>query len=401
MQHCRKPTNIASLKNLREVWDRSPDSSRLSAAAGIDDVTPVDFAKDLIANLEHVRQRMLYPVFAFQDLKPHPIAKEDGSDRIICIPTVADRLIQRSIVKHLNRGDKLGIELSVSHGFRKKMGVRTAVDDARKYRKTFPWVLKCDISSFFDNIQREQLILRIRKRLGADSSIKFIEGAIHCEIGRSSKPVNARVSKSRIKPGVGLRQGMPLSPVLANFELREFDLAFMKARIPIVRYADDFIIFSNSEADCNSHFNRCAELLGGLGHILKEPKPNSKTCIVGPCQDVDFLGYTLHQTRQGDCSLLVPRKTFDRVRHEFNKFGVFDSVFPSEFRSIRRTIMHLEDMKRGYQHAYALAENNQGFTDCLEHWHKAALTSLLTSCLGTDAVTKLDAKRREFLGFPR
>lgn len=58
------------------------------------------------------------------------------------------------------------------------------------------------------------------------------------------------LSDSGIKRGKGLRQGMPLSPILSNFLLRDFDQAFTAAHSDFVRYADDLIILACTREEC-------------------------------------------------------------------------------------------------------------------------------------------------------
>jgi len=50
----------------------------------------------------------------------------------------------------------------------------------------------------------------------------------------------------------GVRQGMPLSPILANLVLAEFDREVERAAIEMVRYVDDFLIFFASKAAANA-----------------------------------------------------------------------------------------------------------------------------------------------------
>lgn len=55
-----------------------------------------------------------------------------------------------------------------------------------------------------------------------------------------------------MKPLQGVRQGMPLSPLFANFYLCDFDDLIKKAGLNCIRYADDLIFFSDSEKNANT-----------------------------------------------------------------------------------------------------------------------------------------------------
>ncbi|WP_410052242.1 reverse transcriptase domain-containing protein [Bradyrhizobium sp. SZCCHNS30582] len=94
--------------------------------------------------------------------------------------------------------------------------------------------------------------------------------------------------------GRGLRQGMPLSPILANLVLSEFDAAFRRERIEMVRYADDLLVFFNSKRDARSGFEFVRTQLGRQGLTIPElGDDNSKTQIVAAEQPVYFLGLEL------------------------------------------------------------------------------------------------------------
>jgi hypothetical protein len=49
---------------------------------------------------------------------------------------------------------------------------------------------------------------------------------------------------------IGLRQGMPVSPMLSNLLLKRFDEGLDKQGIVAVRYADDIAVFARSREEC-------------------------------------------------------------------------------------------------------------------------------------------------------
>jgi len=77
-----------------------------------------------------------------------------------------------------------------------------------------------------------------------------VKAAIACEVDDSDPRIWRVLSDSGIKRGKGLRQGMPLSPILSNFLLRDFDQAFTAAHSDFVRYADDLIILACTREEC-------------------------------------------------------------------------------------------------------------------------------------------------------
>lgn len=172
-----RPTKIASLDNLLEAWNSSPDSKGVGKAPGIDRRKPVAFGQDLYRNLQAIRSKLLAGPYEFSRLRPIPIRKSNSKGyRIICIPTVENRLVQRLIGNYLNKGDKLGIHNSVSYGFIAGRGTSKALRKATRLRCTHPWAFKSDITSFFDTIDRTNLTSALRRRLGGSSIVPHLGG---------------------------------------------------------------------------------------------------------------------------------------------------------------------------------------------------------------------------------
>src|SRR5436305_2011865 len=69
--------------------------------AGIDGVRIDDFAADGVANINKLARQLRSRTFAFGDLRPHFVPKPNGNLRLICVPTVTDRIVQRALLGHL------------------------------------------------------------------------------------------------------------------------------------------------------------------------------------------------------------------------------------------------------------------------------------------------------------
>jgi RNA-directed DNA polymerase len=65
---------------------------------------------------------------------------------------------------------------------------------------------------------------------------------IDCEI-KVTRWNRSNIEKHGVEMRVGVRQGMPLSPILANLVLSEFDGKIERYGLKMVRYADDIAIF--------------------------------------------------------------------------------------------------------------------------------------------------------------
>jgi retron-type reverse transcriptase len=163
-------------------------------------------------------------------------------DRVICIPTVRDRVVQRAIVHYLDSSKRLPIYNPSSFGFIKGQGTKKAIDKAVEFRSLYEWCVKADIESFFDQVPRPFLKERISAVLQNHSLVPLICSAISCEI-RGAPDIQARAAAQGIRGGLGIRQGMPLSPMLANLVLSKFDRAIAANQIPMIRYGRPVTIF--------------------------------------------------------------------------------------------------------------------------------------------------------------
>src|SRR5690606_21255352 len=155
-------------------------------------------------------------------------------------------------------------------------------------REEYEWCLKTDIESFFDKIPRPYLKSCVQKHLGLHSLTPLICNAIDCE-AKITSDNRHKISKQGIKSGLGVRQGMPLSPLLANLVLSNFDHEISKKGIEMVRYADDLVLFFHSKSDAYSGERIVRTLLQELQLNIPKIADDSKTAIVPSANPLDFL----------------------------------------------------------------------------------------------------------------
>lgn len=85
---------------------------------------------------------------------------------------------------------------------------------------------------------------------------------------------------------VGVLQGSPLSPLLANIYLHPFDVSMINAGHRMARFADDWVILCPTQDKAEIAYNEALRSLGKL-HL----KANlSKTHILSPEQKLEWLG---------------------------------------------------------------------------------------------------------------
>lgn len=285
-----RPVRILSKAALERAWNECRDSTTSPGRPGVDGVKAQQFAAKLDANLSRIARDLREGSFGFSALRAVFIPKSNSDrDRLICIPTVQDRLVQRAIASYLNTRRLLPVYRSSSFGFIKGRGTKEAIAAVIKYRAQYRWCLKTDIEAFFDRIPRAYLRGRIDSCLGKSSLIPLLYKVIDSE-AKVTPQNREKFTKQKIRRGCGVRQGMPLSPLLANLALSEFDREIEKIRIPMVRYADDLAFFFHSKDDALAGKGRIVALLEKIQLTIPEISRESKTAVISHDDKMDFLG---------------------------------------------------------------------------------------------------------------
>jgi group II intron reverse transcriptase/maturase len=390
-----KPLRILSKARLRHVWNESRDSTKHAGAAGIDRETAKQFAANLDSNLDQVVKRLHEGSYGFSGLRPVFIEKPGtNKERVICIPTVRDRLVQRTIVEYLVSSQKIPIRNSSSFGFIRGLGTSDAIVKAVEFRSVYEWCLKTDIESFFDQIPRPLLKEKVSASLRDHSLVPLICKAIDCEI-KGSFDVQARAARQGIHHKSGIRQGMPLSPILANLVLSKYDRAVERRRIPMVRYADDLLLFFGSKEEARSGQAFVEDQLAGAGLRLSQ----TKTTLHGPEKSIFFLG--LEIAFLGSLSKYVARispqqilKIRDRLETEYSYSSIVKS---QDIKTLSDAVLALSRSVAAYLGAYRQADNYVRLLSDLERTMKSVQLNLYTDIFGTDVIENLNDAKRRFL----
>ena len=97
----------------------------------------------------------------------------------------------------------------------------------------------------------------------------------------------------------GTPQGGVISPLLANIYLHAFDRAWAERGVgELVRYADDFVVACEPQAEAERAHKLASELMGELGLAL-HPDKTRVVDLRGGRAGFDFLGCHLHARMSG------------------------------------------------------------------------------------------------------
>lgn len=401
-QKSPRPLKLASLSHLKYICKNSPASKKKSY--GTDGVTTEQFKQNISANLEKIHNDLIKNEYCFNQLRFIPIKKDNNKKRIICIPTAQDKLVQRLLLHHLTYKtirneslprDRLGICSKISYGSYKGKSLHQAIDNAIKYRNYFPWVLKVDISAFFDNIDRNYLIQFLRLNLKKSSLLPLLEQVIGCDIKTGNKADREFLKANGIIPGKGLRQGMPLSPFLSNIILHTFDKMMEKKGLPIIRYVDDIVVFSDSENNCKQYQDLITKKLNDLGlNVATE-----KTEIKSPRESVIFLGIEIYKLKKKDSyDKKIPAIAIESAVNELRKYKSYSNVC-SEGLDYPTLMKKMDFSIGGYKNTYSSKICNYNeFINRLISMKKEVADSLLEEVLTKEVFKTLTSSQKMFLG---
>ncbi len=227
---------IFGRENLLQAWHRVRSNQ---GAAGVDGVSIADFPAYLRQHWGTIRQKLDDGSYMPSPVKRVDIPKPDGTSRPLGIPTVMDRVIQQAMAQVLSPLWERDFS-EHSYGFRPQRSAHMAVQAVQKMAKNTrkKWVVDCDLKSFFDTVNHDVLMQRIRQKV-EDHRVLILIGK-YLRAGVILRNGNHEETRK------GMPQGGPLSPLLANILLDELDKELENRGHQFARYADDFTILCSS-----------------------------------------------------------------------------------------------------------------------------------------------------------
>jgi RNA-directed DNA polymerase len=205
---------------------------------GADGMTVQELSEYLKEDWPAIREQLLRGTYKPQPVKRVEIPKPDGGVRKLGIPTVLDRFIQQAVMQVL-QGKWDGTFSEHSYGFRPGRSAHHAVEKAQQYIAAgYRWVVDLDLEKFFDRVNHDKLMAKIAERVGDKRLLKLIRTFL--TVGVMEDGLVSPVDQ-------GTPQGGPLSPLLSNIVLDEFDRELERRGLRFARYADDSNIYVRSQ----------------------------------------------------------------------------------------------------------------------------------------------------------
>lgn len=390
---------VTSAESLDDAWQLMVTKARPQSrmTSGVDGQTIDEIQRNPGRHIERLSSDLRSRSFKFSQLKPHFVPKPNSTkERLICVPTVRDRIVQRSALTFLTKKYRSLLANDISYGFVEGRSVAEAAARACNLRKSRQWVYKTDIAAFFDTVGRDRLAETLKQRIKERSLWPLLLGAGACEVAADRPGVKAKLAKTGIREGLGVRQGMPLSPFFANLFLSGFDREVIKRKFAAVRYADDLIFLADSENQCLEIDEFCRVELSRIGLAIPLLSAATKTIIWRPEQEAEFLGLGL-RANAGQYELILMKSQYDKIREQLLLLGSIEYL-NSRGITLATLGAHIQARISGYMSAYQHCTNLAELERALSDLHAKVLRLVYGPSGLKIELNNLGSAERAFLG---
>lgn len=328
--------DIVSINKIKDVYDGIYKNTCHKAKLVRFELTKTSNIVKIYNTLKNKHYNHLkYNVFIIKEPKYRIIMSELMYDKIVnhliskyvLIPTLSRKLIEQNVATRTGKGSKEGIR------YMKKYinSIKENYDNI--------YILKCDISKYFYNIDHEILInklshenfdkdiLKVLINIISSTNNDYINDLIDSSISREVSHLEDMniydlelrkkqlYSLPRYRKGKGLPIGNETSQLLAIYYLNELD-HYIKEQLHIkyyIRYMDDFILIHHDK----EYLKKCLNLINKKLSYLKLSL-NKKTQIYNLKSGVIFLGYKFI-LKDKKLVILLNNQTRKKIKRKLRK----------------------------------------------------------------------------------
>ena len=199
----------------------------------------------------------------------------------LTVPAVRDRVAQEVLRRLLNPIFEAKFH-EHSYGFRPGRSCHQAVEKVLEMGgQGYRWVLDADISGFFDNLCHRAVMRELAAEVADGNILRLVEKFLKAGVMEGGKFLPTRV---------GTPQGGVASPLLANIALNVLDWHLHARGFRFVRYADDFVVLCQSEAEAKEALTVVQQLLAERLGLSLSPE---KTKVTRFHEGFTFLGFDI------------------------------------------------------------------------------------------------------------
>lgn len=278
---------ILDRENLNRAYKQV---KRNHGAPGIDGMTIEAALPWLKENRDGLLQSIREGRYKPRPVRRKEIPKPDGSGvRKLGIPTVVDRIIQQAVAQQLQPMFE-PLFSDGSYGYRPGRSAQQAIRKIKAYAEQgYVHAVEIDLSKYFDTLNHELLLHLLRKQIQDKRVIDLIKK--YLKSGVMENGVRRETEE-------GSPQGGPLSPLLANIYLNEFDQEMESRGVTVIRYADDIVVLAKSKRAAMRLLESSRTYLEERLKLQMNTQKSKVVSIVAQ-KHFKFLGYALGKNGNG------------------------------------------------------------------------------------------------------
>ena len=328
-------------------------------APGVDGMTVHELRDRLPELLDSLKESIRAGKYKPKPVRRTEIPKPDGGVRNLGIPTVTDRLVQQMMAQLMVPiFDPMFSDSSF--GFRPGRSAHDAIMRVVElYDEGYTVAVSIDLRKYFDTIPQDNLMKLIRATI---RDLRFT-GLVK----RFLKSGVAMPDGLLVRTEEGTPQGGPLSPLLANIYLDQFDRELERRGLRFVRYADDVQIYVKSQRAAERVMESCSEFLERKLKLTV----NREKSVIGSPMELKYLGFRLVRMSDGSTWVMPHGKSVERFKERIR-------AITKRHRGVRSDVVitELRRYMRGW-FAYFGIGPNESFFDRLDGWVRRRIRAFL------------------------
>lgn len=228
-----------------------------------------------------------------------------------------------------------------SYGYRPKRSAQQTIQKVKEYAEEgYRYAVSIDLSKYFDTLNHELLMTLLHRQIQDMCVLRLIKKYL-----KSGVMENGVICKTE----EGSPQGGPLSPLLANVYLNEFDWEMNSRGVKMVRYADDIVVFAKSKRAAERLLESCRKYLEGRLK-LKMNAEKSKVTSIFAQKNFKFLGFCLGKNGNG-IYIRAHRKSLNKAKEKLKLL-----TKRNRGRNVRRVMQEVKVFIRGWIGYFRVAD---------------------------------------------
>ena len=330
--------------NLNKAYQRVKSNK---GAPGIDGMTVEEALPWLKEHKEELLESIKGGWFKPNPVRRKEIPKPDGGVRKLGIPTVIDRIVQQAIAQVLVPLYEPKF-IDGSYGYRPNKSAQMAIQKVKEYAEEgYKYAVQLDLSKYFDTLNHALLINLLRQTIKDERVIQLIKKYLKSGVMENGVC---------IKTEEGSPQGGPLSPLLANIYLNEFDHEFENRGVKVIRYADDIVLLAKSQRATERLLETSTRYLEGKLKLTVN-KEKSKTVSVVAIRHFKFLGFVLGRGKDG-YFIRVHTKSLKKAKQKLKEL-----TSRSQGRNVRVVMKTIKIYMTGWLAYFGIANMKKTITE--------------------------------------